>query len=427
MLEPILDKIINSIKFSADAYNFSEVMSNTRKCIYSRYRKAYLNILNRRLTPNEIKGHLEAFVKYEKWNLEKIQNGKSPRIVQHRSYEFLFVNKAYVLPIVKKLKQCTTIINEQPINTIFMKYYKNFEQINIIQDAWLKYNRPCCLCLDMKAFDGHVTSALLEIEHKFWTSFYTGKDKDNLEYILKHQIYNRGITQNGIYFKKYGSRASGDYTTSDGNSLLNFLMLRSFMGDIKCHIFDCGDDSLIILDQTDLKLVKPLDYFNIFGMECECDRIATVFEDINFCQCNPVKINGTYRFVKDPLRTMSRTTVCPSQYTKCLNRYMSGIGLCELASNVGVPILQAWSLRLLFDSGFDKPLGSVDKQFALFTDLEKIEITNIDFETRLSFQEAFNITIIEQLELEKTILAGNSISNPKLINFINKYKTFHKH
>jgi len=402
-------------------------MSNTRKCIYSRYRKAYLNLLNRRLTPNEIKGHLEAFVKYEKWNLEKIEQGKSPRIVQHRSYEFLFVNKAYVLPIVKQLKQCTIKIDNQPINTIFMKYYKNFEQIDIIHNAWLSYTKPCCLCYDMKAFDGHVTSALLEIEHKFWTSFYTGKDKENFQYILKHQILNRGITQNGIYFKKYGSRASGDYTTSDGNSLINYLMLRSYMGEIKCHIFDCGDDSLIILDQSDLKLVKPLSYFNIFGMECECDRISTIFEDINFCQCNPVNINGRYRFIKDPIRTISRSTICPSQYIKCLDRYLAGIGLCELASNVGVPILQAWSLRLLYDSGFNKPLGSINKEFSLFTNLDQIKITDIDFQTRLSFQDAFNISVCEQMDLERIILAGNSISNPKLINFINKYKNFHKH
>lgn len=422
--------ILKCVQEYLDQSNHVEVMNSTRKSIFSRYSKAYKNILTNRLPYQEINGRLEAFVKYEKWSLDKILKGKSPRIVQHRSFEFLYLNKSFILPIVKKLKSCYTQIFNQPINTIFMKYYKNYEQINILQHYWNKFRNPVCLCLDMKAFDGHVTTSLLEIEQSFWLSFYTGNNKKNLAKLFESQLLNKGTTKNGIKFKKYGSRVSGDYTTSDGNSLINYMMLRSYLNYLKIdkgYIFVNGDDSMIIIEQDKTPELSTLDYFNQFGMECECDRIANIFEQINFCQANPVIINGKYRFVKEPFRTMSRCTVCPSQYSKSLDRYLAGIGLCELASNVGVPILQAWSLRLLFDSGFTKPLGSIDKTYSLYVDEELIKINPISNETRQSFFNAFNITIKEQIDLEEVILAGQSTRNPKLVNFIEKYNKFHKH
>lgn len=406
-----------------------EVMQNTRKCIYSRYNSAYRKIINTRSIPNEYPTLSEAFVKYEKWSLEKINNGKSPRIIQHRSYEYLHQLKSFILPISKIFKQSNNLSYNQPINTIFMKYHKNHEQIKILQEQWSKFKQPCCLCLDMEAFDGHVSVPLLESEHLTWESFYNKSPTmlKCLKILLSKQINNIGITKNGIKYNKNGSRLSGEFTTSDGNSINNYYMLRSYVQDLNAYINVNGDDSLIMIEQTDINKLKHLDYFRIFGMICKQDRIAYTFEDINFCQCNPVSINGVYRFVKAPIRTMSRSTICPSQYIYCIDRYLAGIGLCELASNVGVPILQNFSLRLLVDSGFTKPLGKIDKNFALYTNLPIIEIQQIDYTTRLSFENAFGISPIEQINIENSILTGLPTIYPKLYNFIKKYSKFHLH
>lgn len=406
------------------------VMKNTRKCIYSRYNTAYRKIINNRLTPNEYPTLSEAFVKYEKWSYDKITNGnKAPRVIQHRSYEYLHQLKSFILPISKLFKNSSNLTHNQPINTIFMKYYKNHEQIAILKNNWDKFKRPCCLCLDMEAFDGHVTTTILESEHKTWESFY--KDAPTmlkcLKLLLSKQLKNSGITKNGIKYLKEGSRLSGEWSTSDGNSVDNYYMLRAFIEHIIAYIHVNGDDSLILMDQDDLDKLKDLGFFKIFGMICKQDRIALTFEDINFCQCNPVEINGSYRFIKTPIRSMSRSTVCPSQYIKCIDRYLAGVGLCELASNVGVPILQTWALRMLVDSGFTKPLGKVDKNFALYTDLPTIEIQPISNKTRLSFFDAFNISPNEQIFLENSILTGLPTIYPKLQNFINKYSKFHLH
>lgn len=430
LLEPIKNCLLKLVQSNVLQYNHKEVMNSTRKSIFRRYNNAYRTLLTNRLSYNEINGRLDSFVKYEKWSLEKILAGKTPRVVQHRSFEFLYLNKSFMLPIVSKLKSCSDFIYGQEVNSIFMKYYKNYQQINIIRKYWNKFKHPVCLCLDMKAFDGHVTTSLLEIEQSFWLSFYTGLDFRVLKKLYKSQLTNIGMTKGGIKFKKKGSRVSGDYSTSDGNSLINYLMLRAYLNYLKIdgYIFVNGDDSMVIIEKPNVEFdLNTLSFFNIFGMECECDRIAEYFEDINFCQANPVRINNNYRFVKSPFRTMSRTTVCPSQYINCIDRYLSGIGLCELASNVGVPILQAWSLKLLFDSGFTKPLGSIDKSYSLFVNEELITINPISEDTRQSFSMAFKISPLEQIELENFLLTGHSISNPKLINFINKYNKFHKH
>lgn len=430
LLEPIKQCLLQLVQSNVLQFNHKEVMNSTRKSIFRRYNNAYRTLLTNRLSHKEINGRLESFVKYEKWSLDKILAGKTPRVVQHRSFEFLYLNKSFMLPIVAKLKSCSDLIFGQEVNSIFMKYYKNYQQIDIITKYWSKFKRPVCLCLDMKAFDGHVTTSLLEIEQSFWLSFYSNSDLRILKTLFKSQLTNIGITKGGIKFKKKGSRVSGDYSTSDGNSLINYLMLRAYLNYLKIdgYIFVNGDDSMVIIEKPEKSFdLTTLSFFNIFGMECECDRIAEHFEDINFCQSNPVKVNNSYRFVKAPFRTMSRSTVCPSQYINCVDRYLAGIGLCELASNVGVPILQAWSLKLLFDSGLTKPLGSIDKNYSLFVNEEIIQISEISNQTRQSFSLAFKIEPNEQIELENFLLAGNSISNPKLINFINKYKQFHKH
>jgi hypothetical protein len=418
----IIDDLINVLGTVEDHSSMKYLFENTRKNILKRYQNAHSNIVNRRLVKEEIKSTAQAFVKYEKFAISKFEKNKPPRLIQFRSYEYLLTVKRFALMHSKNLMNNNGYYRGQKISTTFMKYYKPSEQCSILKEHWDQFENPIALCYDMKAFDGHYNHLLLSLEHQFYSKRFS---LNYLSKILDKQLDNSVYSHEGIKWKIKGSRLSGEFTTSDGNSLLNFIMLRIYMSNIKSYIFVNGDDSIIMLDNEDMIKLKDLSFFEKFGMECECDRIVNTFEKISFCQSSPVLIDGKYRFVKEWYRTMSRCTVAPSKYEKCIKRYLAGIGLCELASNVGVPILQAWSIKLLSDSDLVKPLGCVDKIPAKNINSESLEIKNITLENRLSFSQAFDISVEEQLYIEEIILAGQSIRPPALQTYLIKYKNFH--
>jgi hypothetical protein len=182
---------------------------------------------------------------------------------------------------------------------------------------------------------------------------------------------------------------------------------------------------VIIIEQGEVEKLPKLEYFRRFGMITELDRIAETFEHITFCQAQPVLVEGIYRFIKNPIRAISRAMYCDGKFSHCLDRYLTGLGICELAVYAGVPIMQAWALRLISDGGLKRPLGSVDKLPALSVNKGEISIGSIEMSTRRSFESAFGFDVSEQLKFESSF-AGHLESSPEIQAYIHKYRNFHK-
>jgi hypothetical protein len=227
---------------------------------------------------------------------------------------------------------------------------------------------------------------------------------------------------------------SGEFTTSEGNSLINYCMLSVWldeMGVTDYRIHVNGDDSVVIMEFKDLNKVKyTLDFFKNFNMETTLDIIAYDFRQISYCQASPVRvlINDTYewRMVKNPIRTMSRMSYCDYKYLIPINRYRAGIALCELACSAGVPVLQEWCMYNLRVARLASPLGSVDKVPANLFTKGDIKISKIGSLTREDFYVAFGMDIHMQ-QLWESSLAGIAEYHPNdITRYINKYKQFHK-
>lgn len=284
---------------------------------------------------------------------------------------------------------------------------------------------PVAICLDHSKFDGHYCKELLEIEAEFWRNL---NNSHMLKWLLEQQLVNHGRTHHGIKYEVIGGRMSGEYTTSDGNSLMNYAMLVTWLKhygldqhQFRVHVN--GDDSVIIVDKQFSWLSRKLRYFRHFNMETECDRVVDDFRLITYCQASPIRGRELkWYMVKEPIRTLSRLRYCDEKFSKVIGRYTRGVGLCELAVNSGIPIMQSVAQWMI--SVGDKPLGCVDKFPALNSgnDVEESVILPI---TRSDYEVAFGVSIEGQLDIEKHF-AGQIRSPQDLSAIITRYKTFHK-
>lgn len=402
------------------------VIDNTRPNIKARYKRAYHNLLHKRLIYSDLLAKGQSFIKYEKMDITKYEERKPPRLIQHRSFEFLYLLKSFVLDFDMQIKHTDVVVNGQKPCTIFAKSHDNVGVASIIEEHWKSFRFPCAYCLDHSKFDGHVNVDLLNIAHSFWNRIFKNK---LLRRMLSHTIVNKFVTKNGIRYKFKGARCSGEYTTSTENSLLNYFMLTCWVkssGISNYKILVNGDDSIVFLDQTERHKLLPLAYFNNFNMETELDRIAFDLHQISFCQASPMLQDDRLTMIKDPIRTISRALYTSEQHRRCLDKLLSASGLCELACNQGIPILQEFALFLLRSGNFSKPLQSIDKIPACRS-RNVVRILKIKSETRDQFSRAFGIDPWQQIQIEQQ-LAGLSILTPeyqdKLQEFILINKDF---
>lgn len=426
--------LANNIRHSWDEVKkagHSAVMDHTRSSIKKRYQNAYDNKIKRTMHGSEVSSTISAFVKYETTNYEN-SLVKPPRLIQFRSYEYLYDLKSFLFQFDSIVKENDIIMsNGQRLKDSWTKYNTDDVNMENMLNAWNEFDDPVGLCLDHSKFDGHYQEELLEIEHAFWNCLFNNK---YLAELLEKQMNNQGWTSNGIKFRVRGKRASGEYTTSGGNTLLNWHMIAEFLnycGVLKYFIFVNGDDSVIIINRSDLEKLGDLSsgvkFMINFNMKCEVEMVAEKFNNIVYCQRSPCKLQGVWRWIKNPWRTLARFSVCASKYLKCADRYLAGKSLCELFMSRGVPILQAMCLRGLHDSVDSKPLGSVDKVPAQnFANNATLGISQITLEDRMNFEDTFGVTIQQQEEIENA-MTGDLPKNPiwqRVLEYIEKYKFF---
>lgn len=403
------------------------LIDNTRSTIKSRYKRAYFEWRNKVVNLGSKQAEIKAFVKYEKIPIGKYEAGKPPRIIQFRDFTYLYCLKRELINFSLTVKNRPDLEwNKQPIQSIFTKVHDSYGTAQVMYESWTMFDRPIAICLDHSKFDGHYCRELLDMERDFWVNL---NNSHMLKWLLEQQTTNRGRTSHGILYTVEGGRMSGEYTTSDGNTLMNYGMLVTWLkhhgvSDFRIHVN--GDDSVIIVDAKYSYLQTKLDYFNNFNMETECDRVVYDFREISYCQANPIRVTRdeklVWYMVKEPARTISRMQYCDARYIDVIKRYARGVGLCELAVNSGVPITQAIALWLI-DKG-EKPLGCVDKSPALYSGND-VGSKPIHSQTRCDYEVAFGVPPDDQRRIE-SYFAGDLRSPQDLKAIIERYKHFHK-
>lgn len=427
----LMEELVNNIalefsklKHEYKPWTHAELMKNTRSKLKSRYQRAFESLKAGRHNTLSKMAYVRTFIKFEKTSIEKVEEMKPARLIQHRSFEYLYLLKKYCGPLIAEFKQSEVVVNAsgQRMREIFAAGKTVEEMAHMIDTLHSRHKDCIVLCLDHSKWDGHVSIDLKLMMKRFW--YRVSKGNKMLRRLLALQEHNRAKTKGGISYEYEGTVSSGEFITSNDNSIMNFAMLQTVFPE--ASILVNGDDSLIFMSAHDYynkyANVNIPSMFEPFGMETKLDKIAYSLIEIDFCQCSPIRTNRGLKMVRKPFRMAGRV-----QYTqyklseKSRKSYLAGLGLCELAINKGVPVLQDLAIRIIQLGDYKKPLKIVKDEGNVFSnDAAKIEPVSI--EARQDFCDAFGISIQQQLELELMIKAD--YSDKKLLEFLDRNRDF---
>jgi hypothetical protein len=370
-----------------------------------RWERAIRSIQRHGLTKSHAK--VRMFLKADKYTTPL--DNKAPRCIQFRTDEYCVILARYLYPIERKL---WTYRDSRGLS-VFAKSRNSWQRAQDLREHFDSFATPVALLLDHSKWDAHVSNALLQIEHDFYRSHYPGDH--TLDQLLRYQLGNFGRSNIGTKYFTPGTRMSGDMNTALGNSLLNYLILKSWLraSGVEGTIYCDGDDSVVMVESADEQRLIPVStYMPLLGMETKVER-ATEFEHVEFCQSRPVCVSSHWRMVRNPQRVLGRAgwTTYPVQSRTFARRLLKSIGLCELACGSGVPVIQSFALELM-RLGSGPMWRQYDRLNAarLEGKLSKILPSPITMDTRLSFEEAWNITVAEQISIEKSMCTAVDFS-----------------
>lgn len=358
---------------------------------------------------------LRMFIKWEKLSPEKVN--PDPRPIQYRDGRYCVEVSQFLKPIEQHLYQLHGDGSLLPPTRLIAKGLNQVERAKVLRAKLARFVAPVVVSLDASRFDKHVDIELLKIEHKVYK--HCNPDP-YFAFLLTLQLINYVRTLNGIKYTAYGKRMSGDMNTALGNCILMIIMLATFCIKFlhqRWDMFDDGDDCLLIVEREELDVVlkHARDAFLSYGHEIKVEKIAYTFPTVMFCQSCPVEFApGKWKFVRNPRKVLSCALMSNKWKTSVYarRRLLATIGLGELILNMGVPVLQSFSLALIRsadgapfyeDKSFlDYPVLREMKLFGMRTLREMVPAEIFDC-GRLTFAAAFGIPVEYQIALEAAL------------------------
>ena len=369
------------------------VLANCSKTKRTRVANAFINLEANGLTRADVR--VRAFIKFEK-HREVFFNAnllKAPRLIQHDSFELCALTMQHLMPLEHWLwgSRC------------FVKNLNSWQRGQRIADMQ-HWSETIFDLFDYKTYDATQTRDFLKrIVHRFYRDRISSKELDSL---LEAQLSWDGRTRHGIRYHGEGTRCSGRYDTSLGNGLGNLGALEYAYRDEPHDIIVEGDDSVVARRKT--TRVAPTSSLEKCGLRVEHSH-TTELEQVEFCQCRPVSVNGRWRMVRNPERVFHRMPV--SEAHKSGPKWLAACALGEFACNTGVPILQELALAYLRDK--PRPSKAMVQLYLLRRPGETVPDTlepfPISIDTRISFENAWGIPVEAQIQLEEQLRRGSLI------------------
>nr|WKV33690.1 MAG: RNA-dependent RNA polymerase [Riboviria sp.] len=276
------------------------------------------------------------FVKPDKYSTCKIKD-KVPRAIQYRRPEYNLCIARFLRPIEKVL------FNMQSKGRRWFAKGRSLQQrASDILYIYNSFDNPVIYNLDYAKFDSCVTIPHLKMLHKFYLSIFPSRTLYNL---LQHQLHNVGFSQQGLRYSVDGTRMSGDYDTSLGNSLLNLLvilMLSEYHG-VQIHAYIDGDDALLFTENTSKEITA--DMFRCYGLEAELERVDLA--GLEFCQTKLIR-SSPPTMARNPIKVISNLAVSINNFDRVTwPKIFKGKVVCEFWANQGVPYVCDYMKSLL--------------------------------------------------------------------------------
>jgi hypothetical protein len=287
------------------------------------------------------------------------------------------------------------------------------QRANLIRKKFASFRKCVCFEADGKAFEAHVGPDSLRREQNVYKAAFPGDSR--LRFLLSKQLELHGTTSCGAKFSRKGARASGDFNTGMGNSLIFLVEVVAALRLYDLSHFDVlvdGDNVLVFLEQDESRPV--LDGFSktileSSGHEVLLERPAFVLEDVRFGGSAPVFLGGGrgWSMVREYHRVLSGAFSSHVYLREAVfaREWMVGVAMCELSQARGVPILQSFFVSALRALGSvrrvrEHPFADYLVKGAWFASVD--DALSVSVDARLSFESAFGVTPEEQVRLEKS-------------------------
>jgi len=360
------------------------------------------------LKPLELKdAFISAFIKDEKM---MDASSKCPRIIQPRSPRFNVSIGVYIKALEKPIFRAIAGVFR---GVTVAKGKNTFARGKLLRRAWDEFDDPVAIMVDASRCDQHCSSDIIGWEHMVMEKIFPDVRKLN-DMRKINRCYARA-PDGSVKYKVKGSRMSGDMDTSLGNVLTMCAITWTYLEEleIKYRYINDGDDGVVIVEKRSVECVRTSfkQYFLNFGFTMKWDGDTDVFEQINFCQCQPVYDGNRWRMVRTPKSVFAKdcVTLRRSLNESHLLGLANSTGWCGLALAGDLPVFCALYQWMVNDN---KPVldeYTTGMQYLAHGCYDRELSVIITDEARLSFWKAFNITPETQVTIEEYI---QSISTP---------------
>jgi len=263
--------------------------------------------------------------------------------------------------------------------------------------------------IDGKSFESHFSRPILVAEHSVYRKL---SPSGRLAQLLDMQLEFDG-RGGDVRFHAVGVRASGDYNTGLGNTLVmcGLVLMVARMVKTKFDFLADGDNAIIFVNRKDIGLwtsqINPICIQAGFEMALEPPVLR--LEEVPFGQSKPLHVEGVgWTMVRNPMKVLSHAG-CGYQHYKDLvggARVLKSVAYCEAVLSRGVPILSKFAavlLELTRKAKFSRAeLTDFEYKAVLAKgiDWEKARAVPVATSTRLGFETSWGITVEQQLEME---------------------------
>jgi len=291
-----------------------------------------------------------------------------------------------------------------------------------IQRKWYRYRDPCSIDGDVSRLDSSISDEAQRLYHSFASTFFYGFELEQFRKLCEMQlnVKVRGKTHDGNVSYKSTGLGSGQMNTSQVGVFIVCLILWHIKEENKLdlEVVNCGDDFSVIGERRTVKQFGRIakQYFSKFNMILKLEPLNDIIERLNFCQTNPVFVNGSYRMVRNPRNAVIKDATSIDYLNSTTNRtsYLHAISCSGISTHGGIPILQevykmyaenAQEIRTTIKSrrGVKRSYKTNlrDHSMLYWGKGMRCSYTKITNETRYSFFLAFDIDPIQQIYIEK--------------------------
>jgi hypothetical protein len=357
---------------------------------------------------------LKLFVKFEKINFTKKED-PAPRLISPRSPVYNLALGRYTRVIEEKIFDALADMwGYEEHEKVVMKGETVEGIASQLRMKWDRYSDPVAVGLDASRFDQHVSKDALEFEHSVYNSLFKSRE---LKDLLKKQLKNYGVAYHGGYkieMNTEGVRASGDMNTGLGNCLIMCCLVHKMAREfgIRCDLINNGDDCVLILERADLwklmdggKIRPEIETFFLnAGFEMEFEPAVDVFEQVVFCQMQPVFNGMVWVMVRQPEAALCKDTICLGESSlDGYRRWCRSVGVGGLALYGDMPVYREfYSAFNRAGEGYlpSRTLLTRDTGFYRLCTRGRTHSGKVTVDARVSFYRAFGITPAHQQLLE---------------------------